>query len=371
MAAVHPDEIGPRRAPFCPKCGEPAGGAKFCAKCGHEMAAAPRPTSAAPPRLDPDGRPPNSSRPSGSGGAPRGRMLLLIAGGTIAVAAIAVAGIVLSSGSGSNKQQPTVKQALRAAAPTYNGQMVKALTPLVTANQTLSTALVALDGSKQTTSHAKTAATQATTALSSARGAVSVLTAPTAAGNLPSQIQEVLTADNGYLQAVAATLQSPTVSGATQVDTLATGAQGAFDGISTIIPAANSSVTGTSNLASWARSAAQPHEPTAQTASSSSSSSSSTTSAAQAPAAPAPASPSGTDCSGGVIAGSATSCPFAVNVQSAWDETPGPTATVKVYSPVTGRTYIENCGPDEDNSDLIFCTDSEQSNSIWFPLSSR
>jgi hypothetical protein len=297
-------------------------------------------------------------------------MLLLIAGGAIAVAAIAVAVIVLSSGSGPDKQQPTVKEAPRAVAPaaTYSGQMVKALTPLVTANQTLSTALVALDGSTQATSNAQTSATRATTALSSARGAVSVLTAPTAAGNLPSQVQEVLTADNGYLQAVAATLKSPTVSGATQVDTLATGAQGAFDGISTIIPAANSSVTGSSNLASWARSAAQPHKPTAQTASSSSSTS---TSAAQAPAAPASASPSGTDCSGGVIAGSATSCPFAVNVQSAWAQAPGPTATVNVYSPVTDRTYIENCGPDENNSDLIFCTDSDQSNSIWFPLSSR
>jgi hypothetical protein len=297
-------------------------------------------------------------------------MLLLIAGGAIAVAAIAVAVIVLSSGSGSNKQQTTVQEAEapHAAAPaaTYKRQMVKALTPLVTANQTLSTALVALDGSTQATSNAKTAATQATTALTSARGAVSVLTAPTAAGNLPGQIQEVLTADNGYLQAVVSTLQSPTVSGATQVDTLATGAQGAFDGISIIIPAANSSVTGSSNLASWARSAAQPHKPTAQTASSSSS-----TSTAQAPAAPASASPSGTDCSGGVIAGSATSCPFAVNVQSAWAQAPGPTATVKVYSPVTGRTYIENCGPDEDNSGLVFCTDSDQSNSIWFPLSSR
>jgi hypothetical protein len=370
MPAVQPEEIGPGRARFCPKCGEPAGGARFCANCGHEMATAPRPTSAAPPRLDPDGSPPNSSRPSGSGGAPRGRMLLLIAGGAIAVAAIAVAVIVLSSGSGSNKRQSTVEASQRAAAPAapYKGQVAKALTPLVTANRALSTALVALDGSKQATSHAKTDATQATTALSSARGAVSVLTAPTAAGNLPSQIQQVLTADDGYLQAVASTLQSPTVSGATQVDTLATGAQGAFDGVSTIIPAASSSVTGTSNLASWARGAAQSQQPKAQPASASSSSS---TSAAQAPSAPAPTNPSGTDCGGGVIAGPATSCPFAVNVQSAWDEGPGATATVNVYSPVTDRTYIENCGPDENNSDLIFCTDSDQSNSIWFPLSSR
>jgi hypothetical protein len=301
-------------------------------------------------------------------------MLLLIAGGAIAVAAIAVAAIVLSNGGGSNKQQPAVETPQRAANPpaTYQRQVVKAITPLVTANQSLSTALVALDGSEQATNHAKTAATQAATALSSARGGISVLTAPTAAGSLPGQVQQVLTADNGYLQAVATTLQSPTVSGASQLDSLATGAQGAFDGISTIIPAASSAVTGSSNLGNWARGAARPHKPKAQPASSSSSSSTSAAQAAPAPTptptpTPAPSIPSGTDCGGGLIAGSATSCPFAVNVQAAWDDAPGATATVNAFSPVTDRSYTEFCAPDEDNSSLIFCTDSGETNSIWFP----
>jgi hypothetical protein len=367
MATVQPEEIGPGRTRFCPECGEPAGGAKFCANCGHEMATAARPTPAPPPRLDPNGGPPNSSRPSGSGGAPRGRILLLVAGAAIAVAAIAVAVIVLLNGSGSNKQQPTTAppQPAPAAASIYKSQVVKALTPLVTANQSLSNALGSLDGSKQATNHAKTAATQAATALSSARGGISVLTAPAGAGNLPSQVQQLLTADNGYLQAVASTLQSPSVSGAGQLDTLATGAQSALDGVAAIIPAASSSVTNGGNLASWARGAARPHKPKAPA---SSSSSSSTAQAAPTPVpAPAPTNPSGSDCGGGVIAGAATSCPFAVNVQSAWDQAPGADATVNVFSPVTDRTYIENCGPDPDNSSLIFCTDPGETNSIWFP----
>jgi hypothetical protein len=295
-------------------------------------------------------------------------MLLLVAGGAIAVAAIAVAVIVLSNRGGSNKQQTTIAVSQQVPPPTatYNVQVVKALTPLVTANQNLSTALVSLDGSKQATNHAKTAATQATTALSSARGAVSVLTAPSTAGNLPSQIQQVLTADGGYLQAVASTLQSPTVSGASQLVTLATGAQSAFDGISTVIPAASSSVTGSSNLANWARGAARPHKPKATPASSSSSSTPQAPPATTA-AAPQTTPPSGTDCGGGLIAGPATSCPFAVNVQSAWDDAPGETATVNVFSPVTGRSYIESCGPEADNATVIFCTDSGATNSIWFP----
>jgi hypothetical protein len=368
MTTVQPEEIGPGRAAhFCPECGEPTDGAKFCANCGHEMATAPRPASGPPPRLDPNGGPPNSSSPSGSGGASRRRMLLLIAGGAIAVAAVAVAVIVLSNGGGSKKHQTAVEAPQQTSpALAYQSQVVKALTPLVTANQSLSTALVALDGSKQATNHAKTAATQAATAISSARGGISVLTAPAAAGNLPGQVQQVLTADNGYLQAVGSTLQSPTVSGASQLDGLATGAQSAFDGISTIIPAAGSSVSGSNNLGNWARGAARPRKPKAQ----SSSSSSSSTPAAPAPApAPTPAAPtpSGMDCGGGLIAGFATTCAFSVNVQSAWDEAPGETATVNAYSPATGRTYTEFCGPWDSNSSFIFCTDSDNSNSIWFP----
>jgi hypothetical protein len=296
-------------------------------------------------------------------------MLLLIAGGAIAVAAIAVAVIVLSNRGGSNKQRPTIEAPLRAATAvaTYKGQVAKALTPLVTANQTLSSALGALDGSQQATNHAKTAATQAATALSAASGGISVLTAPTGAGNLPGQVQQLLTADNGYLQAVVSTLQSPTVSGAGQLDTLATGAQSAFDGVSTIIPAASSSVTGSSNLANWASSAANSHKaaPATQTV---------TSSASAAPSAPSGAPPSpgnlvnpsggSTDCGSGLIAGSATTCNFSENVQEAWDDQPNESASVTAYSPATGIDYTEYCQPD---GGYIYCTDSDESNSIWWP----
>jgi hypothetical protein len=329
------------------------------------MATAPASTPVSSTRFAPNGGAPGPSQ-KGSGGSSRGRMLLLVAGGAIAVAAIAVAVIVLSNGSGSKKHQTTIEAPQQPSpAMAYQSQVVKALTPLVTANQSLSTTLVALDGSKQATNHAKTAATQAATAISSARGGISVLTAPTGAGNLPGQVQQVITTDNGYLQAVGSTLQSPTVSGASQLDGLATGAQSAFDGISNVIPAASSSVTGSGNLANWARGAARPHKPKAAPAVSSSSSTPQATPAPTAP--PAPPVPNGTDCGGGLIAGTATSCPFAVNVQAAWDDAPGETATVNVFSPVTGRTYVESCGPDADSSGLIFCTDSGETNSIWFP----
>lgn len=51
----------------------------------------------------------------------------------------------------------------------------------------------------------------------------------------------------------------------------------------------------------------------------------------------------GTNCGAGLHAGPNTSCPFAQNVRDAYDEAPGTTASVRVFSPVTGRTYTMSC----------------------------
>ena len=54
--------------------------------------------------------------------------------------------------------------------------------------------------------------------------------------------------------------------------------------------------------------------------------------------APAPAGPSGTPCGGDVWAGANTSCPFAQNVEAAYN---GPGWDQEyVYSPVTGQSYL-------------------------------
>ena len=59
---------------------------------------------------------------------------------------------------------------------------------------------------------------------------------------------------------------------------------------------------------------------------------------------PAPPSLSGgRDCPGGLHAGPNTSCPFAQNVRDAYDSAPGTTASVRVFSPVTGQTYTMSC----------------------------
>lgn len=61
-----------------------------------------------------------------------------------------------------------------------------------------------------------------------------------------------------------------------------------------------------------------------------------------APAGAQPA-PSGTTCSPTVIAGTKTSCAFALSVESAWLNAASGATTVDVYSPVTNKTYSMRC----------------------------
>ena len=62
-------------------------------------------------------------------------------------------------------------------------------------------------------------------------------------------------------------------------------------------------------------------------------------------AAQAPAQPQMTACDGNVSAGANTSCPFALNVESAYYASGGGYSTVSVYSPVTGLYYAMTCTP--------------------------
>jgi hypothetical protein len=70
---------------------------------------------------------------------------------------------------------------------------------------------------------------------------------------------------------------------------------------------------------------------------------------------------SGGSCGNGTVAGPDTSCPFAVNVRSAYERN-GP-GTVTVYSPVTNRTYYMSCS---DTGARVTCTGANNA-SVYFP----
>jgi hypothetical protein len=83
-----------------------------------------------------------------------------------------------------------------------------------------------------------------------------------------------------------------------------------------------------------------------------------------APGSPAlPSSSSGgRDCAGGLHAGPNTSCPFAQNVRDAYNAAPGTTASVRVFSPVTGQTYTMSCAPAGSG---VTCSGANNASVMW------
>lgn len=351
MATIDRSDAVTDRARFCPECGHPSEGANFCPGCGHNMGFAADRTLADP----------SVQAPAGDG-KPRGRVVL-IAGVALGVVAVAVAAIVLLSGGSHSKTTSANTSA------SYTNELAKVLTPVVGANRALSRSLTSLDGSKHSVRSAKTAASQALASLATARGGVGVLSAPSAQAQLAGEVQQALTADNGYLQAVSSALATPTGPSAGQLQTLATGAQSALNPLIAVVSGAGDSVSGTDNLVNWTQGATKhAHRQTAPSTGHSSPggpSTSPTPAPSSPPSAtvPAPSTPASTDCGGGLFAGPDTSCPFAMNVQTAWINTPGESNMVTAYSPVTGRSYTESCGPSGTG---IMCTGVGANNSIWW-----
>ena len=196
-----------------------------------------------PPKFPPQ-EPPKSHR----------RIALIAAVGALSLAVLALAGIlVLSNSHPSAKRTP--------ASAIYQQKLSTALAPLVTANQTLSSALEGIDGSPHSITVAQSATTQTQEALSAVRGAVAILPVPASQAGLQQQTQQALTQENGYLQGVSSTLSDPIGQSASALRTLATNTQTAFVSIASVAPGASTSITGTDNLLNWvagAQAAAKP-----------------------------------------------------------------------------------------------------------------
>jgi hypothetical protein len=229
---------------------------------------------------------------------------------------------------------------------TYRGKVSTILTPVITANERLSTALTSLQGTGSTNARRKVAAAQSAT--TGARGGLAALTVPDGAEQTALNARQTLTREASYLQAVRVVLANP-AGDASPTQTLAANLTGALDVIAPADQDWSQSVQGADRLTAWApkaaatirtRRAAARRKAAAARRSRSRSSSSRSSSPA-----PTPVPSSGSNCGGGLHAGPNTTCAFAQNVRRAWGEAPGATNTLRVYSPVTGQTYTMNCSP--------------------------
>jgi hypothetical protein len=313
---------------FCSQCGAEVHDARFCPQCGALVNADPPVASPPAAAAIPEPR--------------RKRPTWLLAAGGLGLVAIAIAAIIISTSGGGS--QPASAQTGQSTAGDYRAKLAASLSPVITANSQLSTALGNMDGSRPTITAARNAATAVESAITTAKGATGVLSVPTSQATLSQQTQQALTEDDGYVQAVVATLNKPVGQSSAQLQTLSTNAQTALVPVSSLVSGASSSVSNTANLLSWVDGANGIHS---HSGSAGQSRSSTTTAAATPPPSGggSGASNGSTDCGNRLIAGPNTSCQFAQNVQQAYYQAPGLVATVLAYSPVTNQTYSMSCAP--------------------------
>jgi len=286
------------------------------------------------------------------------------------LAAAAVAVLIIGSKSGSGVS----------AQATYRHKLSTALAPVIAANKTLSGALQSLHGSNP--SAATTAANQAQQAVTSTRGAMGVLAAPVGAQQLSLEVQQALTNESGYLNAVTSTLSSPSAANVAQLQPLATGLQSSFVPLVSVAPAGSSGIGATSALGSWASgrvAAAAKASAAANRAAQRKAVQQAATKAAQQAVssnagisvAPASSSPGyGVEslpdqCGSGVAGSAGVTCPFAENAfYEYWSATGGnSTLSTSIYawSPEGQEYYALSCGSGDG---VVDCTGAN-SNGVY------
>ena len=168
-----------------------------------------------PPGMATTGAMPAVPPPGSTGKRNRSRVALVLAGLALGLAAIAVAAIILLNGHSSSSDSSS----------SYRIKLTETLAPVVAANTSVSS-LQAVQGTNTTA--AKNAASQAQSAISTARGAVGVLSVPSNSTQLSQQVQQALIQEDGYMQAVTATLSSPNPENIAQLRSASTQTQSAL-----------------------------------------------------------------------------------------------------------------------------------------------
>src|SRR4051794_23777412 len=337
---------------FCEHCGHTLPGGRFCPECGAPVNPPKDEAPTTDERTDAferaDDDPAAEAPRDGSGNertevfdapvaprrpARRGNVAL-IGGALVGLTLLAGAIVAVVLLTGSKGPDPDT---------VYKQHVASAFGPVLGANRQVSDSLAHLRGTSVKGTHAANArlavrrARQSTTL---ATGAISALSTPASSDQLARDSRQVLDHEDAYLAAVASVLAHPTTAPMSQLPTLASNLTSAFSVAGTTVAGTKATVSGSDHLISWAR-AVKKHEAAVKAHNH------------QHPHPPPGGGggggggtpPTGTSCGGGVFAGPNTTRAFALNVRDAYDEAPGSSATVRVFSPVTSQTYTMSCAP--------------------------
>lgn len=290
----------------------------------------------------------------------------------------AIAAVILLNQKQDAKQ--TTKGIVVNANAIYHQKLSQALTPVVAGNQSLSKALVTIDGSKASlwaAHNANTAAQQVTTAAS---GAVNLITVPELSLVPSQQATQALTQEAGYLQAVSSTLSDPTGKAPGSLQSLATATNSAFVPLNNVAPGGSASVFGVDNLLAWVSGATnqtQAKHDAAQAAKQKPAVIQQTTVVTPPTVVtPAPSGGSGgglTACDQNISANANTSCGLAENVFVAYWNTGNSVdgwsdASITAQSPVNNAFYAFDCTSDGTTVNCSATGRTGNSLFVTFPL---
>ncbi len=265
-------------------------------------------------------------------------------------------------------QQSTTSTAPRVTlAAAYQSKLSGTLTPVVSDNQSLSQALLAIDGGKSSLRVATDAANTLQQQTVASRGALAVLTYPASQSLIQQQATQAITQEAGYVQAVTSTLGDPSNNASGSLQSLATAVNTAFVPLISVAPGGSTSVFGVANLLSWvsgAQSAANKRaaKPTVVVTP--------TTTVVT----PVPTPGGLVNQYGNISATYAVSSSLANNVfYQYWADggASGGYETVSAWSAATGQYYTTTCGPDSaGNIDCYISGTTDPNAEVAFSYSS-
>ena len=224
---------------FCPECGERhESSARFCENCGHRFAETP--PDQASTRTQEQAKSVEPIPPAGQSGGTAGwwKSPWPWVAAIVAIVAIAVV-LVVVLGEGDDDSG-------------YAEEVASVITPVAQANDALSDELSGLEEGGGVTP-VRGEAKAGLNSVRDAQSAVELIEVPESERELRRAVDEAMSAQVRYLSAVARAVRQPSETTAAELGPRADAARAAWSAVSASIAGAGGRISGSDNLATWAR----------------------------------------------------------------------------------------------------------------------